>query len=324
MFYSAETLDDLLNDVLKELIELPFDVTASRGTSSEVFGVLLKLTNPRARISRTETKGKPFSALGELLWYLSKNNNLDFIEYYIPKYKEDSEDGKTIHGGYGPRIFNMHEKFDQLNCVIELLKNRPNTRRAIIQIIDAKDIEKKYKEIPCTCTIQFAIRNNKLNMYTSMRSNDAFIGLPHDVFAFTMLQEIVARTLNVELGTYNHSVASLHLYDKNKKQAMEYLSEGFQSTKITMPEMPVGDPWKSIETLMKAEIDIRSSEKVNVPDLTIEPYWANLIYLLQIHSGFKRNEIGEIVELQKKISSPMYDTYIENRLKKNIETEKVK
>ena len=266
MFYSAETLDDLLNDVLKELIELPFDVTASRGTSSEVFGVLLKLTNPRARISRTETKGKPFSALGELLWYLSKNNNLDFIEYYIPKYKEDSEDGKTIHGGYGPRIFNMHEKFDQLNCVIELLKNRPNTRRAIIQIIDAKDIEKKYKEIPCTCTIQFAIRNNKLNMYTSMRSNDAFIGLPHDVFAFTMLQEIVARTLNVELGTYNHSVASLHLYDKNKKQAMEYLSEGLQSTKITMPEMPVGDPWKSIDTLLKAEIDIRSSEKVNVHD----------------------------------------------------------
>jgi thymidylate synthase len=105
---------------------------------------------------------------------------------------------------------------------------------------------------------------------------------------------------------------------------MEYLSEGFQSTKITMPEMPTGDPWKSIETLMKAEVDIRTSENVNVPDLKIEPYWANLVYLLQIHSSFKRNEIGEIAELQKKISSPMYDTYIENRLKRNIETEKVK
>ena len=324
MFYTAETLDDLLYDVLKDLIDLPFDITASRGTSSEVFGVLLKLTNPRARISRTETKGKPFSALGELLWYLSKDNRLDFIQYYLPKYEDDSEDKETIRGGYGPRIFNMHDKYDQLQCMIDLLKTSPNTRRAVIQIFDATDTEKKYKEIPCTCTMQFAIRNNKLNMYVSMRSNDAFIGLPHDVFAFTMLQEIIARTLNIELGTYNHSVGSLHLYEKNKKQALEYLSEGFQSTKITMPEMPIGDPWKDVEVVKQAEFDIRNSKNVDAPNLGLEPYWTNLIYLLLIHSSFKKNEIKEVEELQKKINYPMYNTYIDNRLKRNIEAEKSK
>jgi thymidylate synthase len=37
-------------------------------------------------------------------------------------------------------------------------------------------------------------------MVTTMRSNDAYLGLPHDVFCFTMLQEIIARSLGREIG----------------------------------------------------------------------------------------------------------------------------
>ena len=33
-----------------------------------------------------------------------------------------------------------------------------------------------------------------------MRSNDVFMGFPHDVFAFTMIQEILANDLGVKLG----------------------------------------------------------------------------------------------------------------------------
>ena len=189
-------------EALKTRLRLtrPFDISTSRGKTSEIIGALLLLKNPLARISRTETKGTPFSALGELIWYLSKTNNLDFISYYIPKYIEESEDGKTIYGGYGPRLFNFHDKFNQVEIVIDLLRRKPSTRRAVIQLFDAEDIVEKRIEIPCTCTLQFMIRNNKLHMFTSMRSNDAFLGLPHDIFTFTLFQEIIARTLNVELG----------------------------------------------------------------------------------------------------------------------------
>ena len=61
-----------------------------------------------------------------------------------------------------------------------------------------------------------------------MRSNDAFKGLPHDVFCFTMLQEIFARTLGVHVGVYKHAVGSLHLYDKDRQKANQYLKEGIK------------------------------------------------------------------------------------------------
>ena len=56
-------------------------------------------------------------------------------------------------------------------------------------------------------------------MVVHMRSNDAYIGLAHDVFAFTFMQEIVARDVGLDLGTYTHSVGSLHLYDQDERRA---------------------------------------------------------------------------------------------------------
>ena len=50
------------------------------------------------------------------------------------------------------------------------------------------------------------IRSGQMDMITYMRSNDVFLGLPHDIFAFTMIQEIMARTLSVEQELTNMSL----------------------------------------------------------------------------------------------------------------------
>ena len=135
-----ETLDNLLYVVLNKLVKIPFNIKASRGHTSEIPGALLTLTNPRARLSLTETKGTPFSAVGELLWYLSGKNELEFIAYYLSNYKKESSDGKTIHGGYGPRLFNSGGKINQVQNIIDLLREKKSTRRAVIQLFEARDI----------------------------------------------------------------------------------------------------------------------------------------------------------------------------------------
>ena len=59
-----------------------------------------------------------FSSLGELLWYLTGDNRLDFMEPYIPRYRDESEDGVTVYGGYGPRLFRQrgHDQITERYC----------------------------------------------------------------------------------------------------------------------------------------------------------------------------------------------------------------
>jgi len=312
MYFSAKTIDDLLHVVFRKLLRSSSNLKASRGSMTELTGVLLELSNPRARLSRTETKGRLFSCLGELFWYLAGTDDLTFIHHYLSHYAEESDDGLTVYGAYGPRLFSMRGN-DQIANVIKLLKERKTSRRAVIQLFDAGDIAGHHTGIPCTCTLQLMVRNGRLIMFTNMRSNDVFIGLPYDVFAFTMLQEIFARTLDVEVGAYKHAVGSLHLYDKNKRAAKQYLKEGWQET-VAMPPMPLGDPWPALQTLLKAESEIRKGEILDIASLKLDDYWADLVRLLQIFRYRKDKNTGEITKLRKNVSSPIYDTYVRGRL----------
>src|SRR5260221_1465494 len=213
MHIKAGTLDDLLDAAFRALLKSRIHLKATKGANAELSGVVLELTQPRARLSRTEAKGHVFSCLGEFLWYLSCSNNLEPIRHYLPEYSRFAEKDGTIWGAYGPRIFGGERS--QYEIVRELLRRKPTSRQAVIQLFDRRDIEKEYNDVPCTCALQFMARGELLHMIVQMRSNDSFIGLPHDVFAFTMIQELLARDLGYKLGTYKHMVGSFHLYDCN-------------------------------------------------------------------------------------------------------------
>jgi len=311
MYISAETLDDVLRRLLPKLLKSKTQVAATRGKTREIFGVLLHISNPRARLSRTEKKGTLFSCLGELLWYLARTNDLGFISYYAPQYRNDSEDGLTIRGAYGPRLYDLRGN-DQIANIIRLLRKHPSSRRAVIQIFDADDLSRDHREVPCTCTLQFVVRSRRLDMLSSMRSNDAIVGLPHDVFAFTMIQEIVARALNISLGSYRHVVGSMHLYSKDVTAAREYLKEGWQP-KVAMPRMPLGNPMESITRLLRAEGEIRRGGIVNLAQLDLDPYWRDLGRLLQIYKHFRNDERERIASLKGEMKSRVYDPYIEKK-----------
>ena len=323
---SFQTLDDLLRAVLEDLLELSFEVSTTKsavhGSSSEIIGALFHLENPRARLSRTETKGTPFSALGELFWYLTQKNDLEFIRYYIPHYNTETDDDKTIYGGYGPRLFDFEGKINQVQNIIKLLNQKRSTRRAVIQLFDAKDILEPHKDIPCTCTLQFLIRNEQLQMFTSMRSNDAFLGLSHDIFTFTMLQEIIARALEIEPGRYTHSVGSLHLYEKHKNLARQYLKEGVQSTKSPMPAMPLGDPFSVIAKLLELESQIRSDQIIDANTLEMDNYWKDFVRLLQIYHYSKGHNYVLAKKIQENLSNTIYQTYINKRLERLVNLQK--
>jgi thymidylate synthase len=123
--FPAGILDDLLRKLIPKLLTGGVRTSPGSGDASERFGVLLELRNPLARLSRSETRGRPFSCLGEFLWYLSRDNRLDFIRYYIRRYEDETEDGETVYGGYGPRLFGQR-RHDQVKNAIDSLRTRPD------------------------------------------------------------------------------------------------------------------------------------------------------------------------------------------------------
>lgn len=324
MYLRANTLDDLLDAAFKLLLKSKMRVSPTKGPTVEEQGVVLELTSPRARLSRASEKGHVFSCLGELFWYISCKQDLASIQYYIKRYEKYAEPDGTIWGAYGPRIFGGERS--QYEVVRDRLRAKPDTRKAVIQLFDREDILADYEDVPCTCTLQFLVRDGFLHLVVHMRSNDVFMGLPHDIFAFTMIQEILANHLGVKLGTYKHMVGSFHLYDRDREKVERYLKEGFQPTR-EMPAMPASNSWPDVTKLFEIESTIRNGGPDSVAQMLprlaeIDPYWADFGRLFGIYAltrgevDVPRERLKQVAELRKTMSSDFYAAYIRKRAKK--------
>lgn len=285
----GDSLDEILIELYQSLLGEGSRNAGTRGSTYEILGTAIRLGKPRARLSRSENRGRPFSALAEFVWYLSGSGNLDFIRPYIPGYEREAVDG-VIPGAYGPRIFSMRDGIDQLDNITRLLEWKSTSKRAVIQLFNAEDVALDYSavqndgfvypEVPCTVSLQFHLRGGLLHLSANMRSNDAYKGLPHDVFCFTMIQEMMARRLGAELGEYLHYAGSMHIYDTDLDEVREYITEGHQKM-VEMPVMPPGNPFSLAEALVMAEGRIRAGEALSAAETVPAPYWADLVRLLQ-------------------------------------------
>lgn len=183
----------------------------------EVINAITYIHDPtRNFVSSPDRKLPVRYAVGELIWYLSGSNRLKDISTFSKVWEKLSDDGETANSAYGYRIW-KHFGFDQWDFVLNKLKADPMSRQAVIHIKDASD--KPTKDMPCTVSLQFFIRDGKLLLTVYMRSNDLWTGFPYDVFAFTSMQMLMAFQLGVEVGPYTHIAGSLHLYARNLKAA---------------------------------------------------------------------------------------------------------
>lgn len=305
---SQATCDDLLYEAVKALVDAPPLLPApTKGACRERTAVTLELTNPLARISQSVTRGRPFSALGELAWYLSGSGQTTQIEYYIKDYTNYDNDG-VIDGAYGPRLRSFDD-VDQLLEIIKLLRRKPSSRQAVIQLYDHTDLTGNHADVPCTCVLQFLVRDGKLQLIVFMRSNDVYLGLPHDLFCFTMIQEVIARSLGVDLGTYTHVVGSLHLYDSRYEEAKQFLDEGLQSTRPAMPPMPEDEPMKHVTELLAVEEALRNGVAWQEVELSSDNYWADLGRMYAVYQR-RKGPFADLATLNGSLHADFYQPFI--------------
>lgn len=292
MIIEGRYLDEIMRKLYGELSTSTDTFTASKGKGRDLLGPKILLKDPRARISATATRGVLMSALAEFCWYMSGSADLDFIRFYIREYPPKGATG-ALEEAYGPRLIGTGEfgrSFNQIQRVIDQLGRKPDTRRAAISILDPSDLELGKAEAPCTIALQFIRRRGRLHLIAMMRSNDAYLGFPHDVFRFTMIQELVARSLGIQVGEYHHFATSLHLYEHDQGRVAAYLDEGYQSPTFAMPKMPSGCQLDNLKAFLDIEQAIRGGTITEAANITLPEYWRDLaLVLLRLaDSRFKR------------------------------------
>lgn len=247
-----ETLDEAQLWALREIVTNGSPASPRNFRTLEILHRGFSLSNPRQRrLTLTSRRWNEALAIAEFCWHTSGSDDVDALAYYAPRWRDFSNDQGRIKGScYGKRIFRERRGGrSQWEWVIDLLRNDPHTRRAIIDLQGPNLLqESTSQDVSCATSLQFFVRSNRLHASVAMRSNDAIWGLPYDVYLFTMLQELMALHLDIPIGNYTHFASSLHLYDHHMHLATSMLEHGLTPS-VPMPpmELPCVDELRALE-----------------------------------------------------------------------------
>jgi len=160
-----------------------------------------------------------------------------------------SPENKGFSYTYGERLRNWHSKMehfvcdkslicphfsnskktnqgiDQIQVIIERIRNNKNTRRATattwIPPIDAKA-----EEVPCMILVDFKLRK-KLELTALFRSHDFYGAYPYNIYALSKLQEYVEEQIRMpekipaKLGGITVLSISAHIYEGDFQSAQK-------------------------------------------------------------------------------------------------------
>jgi len=278
------SLDAVQTDVFHELLQSGQTVRPRHFSTVEITAASFTLLDPRNRcIYNTARKWSLPLALGELSWHLSGSRIAEEIAYYAPAWSSFADMTGRISGScYGSKIFGSRspDESSQWSRAKGLLRTDQDTRRAMLIFADSQtQFDPACLDAACATSLQFLIRRGKLDAVVCMRSNDAVWGLPYDVFLFTFLQEVMALELGVDLGSYHHFAASLHLYERHIGLAQRALAAPPPNRAAPMP------PIVQLEDLSKfLTIERAIREGATVPTASgLAQYWRDLVKVLKLY-----------------------------------------
>lgn len=317
---ATEALPHLLNNLL-----VGGSVVPSRN------GETRELTMQHITIDQTTdpyiaTPGRNVSLpaqIAETMWILAGRSDVEWLSNYLPQAPKFSDDGKTWRGGYGPRLRGWStdefahgpggDNVDQLKYIIDLLREDPDTRRAVFTIYDPATDSQPGKDIPCNNWVHFLARDGKLHAHVAIRSNDVMWGWSGiNSFEWSILNQVVAAYAGLHPGTITYDISSLHLYEHHYDKAQRIvdqtlLADNELDAGMWNDEFPGESRWFSqqdaklsldgqLSLWFKLEKDIREKRGVNtayimdwMPDglfrdwlLVLNDWWSQNFYMTEL------------------------------------------
>lgn len=216
-------------------------------------GVGMKFWLSRMHVPLLQTKRIDWRVpIDELLWFIRGGNNVKELNSKIWDEWADSE------GNLGP-IYGVQWRgmgsstTDQLSNVIESLMESPHSRRNVVSAWIPDDIGSMALP-PCHTMFQFNL-DSKRRLYTSlyMRSGDMFLGVPFNIFEYSVLTHMVARLIGAEARQLSVYISNAHIYHNHMDQVKEQLS---RDVKRGFPRLVITGDQRCIDDFRAADFGI--------------------------------------------------------------------
>ncbi|MFA5377444.1 MAG: thymidylate synthase [Dehalococcoidia bacterium] len=202
-------------DLVHEVLDTGEKVVSRGFTCLECLGVKIVVDMQLPVVLSRERKLGYRFMCAEAAWLLSGDNKVATIAPFSKRIASFSDDGIIFFGAYGPRIL------PQLAYVVKTLAEDQGSRQVVAAIW--RENPPKSKDVPCSLSVQWLIRDNKLHCMLNMRSSDIWLGVPYDLFNFSMLSLYLLKKLppGLALGDLHLYAGSSHLYEENLSWATE-------------------------------------------------------------------------------------------------------
>lgn len=175
------------------------------------------------------------TAIKEIFWiYKDKSNDVnklkeDYNINYWDSWKNKEGNLGTAYGYQVAKEFISPEsgiKVNQIDRLIDQLKNNPLNRRLIITLYNVEDLS-KMTLIPCAFMTMWTVRGEYLDMTLIQRSGDFLAAAGPggiNIFQYYVLLRMIAQVTGYKAGKIVHFVQNLHIYDRHFSIVEEIIS----------------------------------------------------------------------------------------------------
>ena len=244
-------------DLMKHVMDNGTVKTDRTGTGTKsVFGYQMRFDLAKGFPCVTTKKLHLKSIIHELLWFLKGETNIKYLNENGVKIWDEWADKNGDLGhvyGYQWRSWPTPDgkNIDQIQKVIEQLKETPNSRRIIVSAWNVSEIESMALP-PCHTFFQFYVANNKLSCQLYQRSADIFLGVPFNIASYALLTMMMAQVCDLEAGEFVHTLGDAHIYSNHFNQTKLQLS---REPKI-LPKMIINKNVKNIFDFVFDDFDL--------------------------------------------------------------------
>jgi len=153
---------------------------------------------------------------------------------------------------------------DQIRDVIQMIKDKPHSRRLIVSAWNPTDMpdeslspqenaaEGRMALAACHTLFQFYVSDGKLSCQLYQRSADAFLGVPFNIASYALLTHMVAQVCDLGVGDFVWTGGDVHLYLNHIEQTKELVSRD----PLPLPTLKLNPNIKDIDAFTLDDIEL--------------------------------------------------------------------